>query len=528
MIIKFQLNKLSPKILRALLADFFSPRRAAGLALFNLLLAAILLMILATKFAWRFDLTANHRHSLSPASRQLLAQLNDPLVIKAFISSNLPAQLMSWRQDLIWFLKDYQRAGHGRVKLYFFNPDKDASAAKKAQQLGIPPLQFSSINHDKFQLSQGYLGLTLAFADRETTIAPITSLASLEYQLAAAIKKLTSRRLPLVAFSQGSGETPSSQLQLLDKLLRQGYRQEELNLSAAAAHYDDQIDVLVVNNPQQPLSRGGLLVIDQLLQHGKGVLILDDGFRVENSPQLGLWASKINNGLDKFLSHYGFQREAELIVDPMAALAVFRGQAGNFLLAYPFWPKISANGVNQTIPALNQLSGMVFPWVAPLKVKGTTWLLKTSPASYLAANPTNLNPAKKVAAKEKSRGAKIIAALRLRGGKSYFSAPAPGQLAKLKIRHFQENCPQMKLAVVGDGDFIKDSHLRQHPENASFFLNLLDYLRQDNSLLAIRSKPFRNRQLRPLRRGEKQALEIANFAFPLFFFVVLYFWQRRR
>jgi len=63
-------------------------------------------MVGMTVFA-RFDLTENNVYSLSPASRQAVADLAEPLTIKVFFTEDLPAPHNNTRRYLRDLLEEY-------------------------------------------------------------------------------------------------------------------------------------------------------------------------------------------------------------------------------------------------------------------------------------------------------------------------------------------------------------------------------------------------------------------------------------
>lgn len=500
------------------------------LVMLNLLLIAVLLTVLSNFLPYRIDLTSNKIHSLSPATKKILRELDDIVVIKAFISENLPSPLIPLRNNLVWFLENYRKEGKGKVQVKILDPSKDSEIENQAIQAGINPIQFSTLEQDKFQISKGYLGIVVSFGENQQVISAIQDLPNLEYHLTAAIKKVTEEKTKVVAFSSGNEDTPLSQIKILRRILSQSYSNQVINLSADSTKFNDQIDAVVINNPTKEVSKEGKIVLDQLIQKGKGVIILNNGFEVDED--MGI--SKNENGLDGLLSHYGFKIEKELIIDPQASLAAFRTAQGSFIIPYPLWPKISPKGFNKEIPAVSSLESLVLPWVSPIKIKeDVKWLVKTSSRSTLSAAPYQITPDQKFSGKAESEGEKIVAAIRLGKADSYFKNQKPDEqlLKKLNISQFAETSENIKLAVVSDADFIKDVHLQNNPENASFFLNLLDYLLQENDLLKIRGKQIINRPIKELTFKQKQTVKILNFAYPIVLLSSCYLlvaWLRKR
>ncbi|MEK6650211.1 MAG: hypothetical protein AABY75_04495, partial [Bacteroidota bacterium] len=88
--------------------------------------------------------------------------------------------------------------------------------------------------------------------------------------------------------------------------------------------------------------------------------------------------------------------------------------------------------------------------------------------------------------------------------------------------------PSTRIIVVGDGDFMKDE-LAGSRGNATFFINIVDYLADDAGLITIRSKNIAQPPLDVLDDGTKQAVKIANLLVPPILVVGygLLRWRRR-
>lgn len=111
-------------------------RIRSGLALQNLVFVALLLALvlllgyLAREHRIQWDITANARHSLSPASADILARLSGPVTITAYATPHDP-QLGDLRQMIRDFVTPYQRAKPD-LTLSFVDPTEQPKAAQAA------------------------------------------------------------------------------------------------------------------------------------------------------------------------------------------------------------------------------------------------------------------------------------------------------------------------------------------------------------------------------------------------------------
>lgn len=82
----------------------------------------VLLNVLGMRFFTRVDLTKNQTYTLSQVSKDLVGNLQDNLVIKAYFSDNLPAPYNNLRRQVRDILDDYRTYSNGYLNYEFYNP----------------------------------------------------------------------------------------------------------------------------------------------------------------------------------------------------------------------------------------------------------------------------------------------------------------------------------------------------------------------------------------------------------------------
>ncbi len=114
----------------------------------------------------RVDLTEGNIYSISPATRQYLAQLREPLLIRGYFSAKthpLLAPLVPRLRDLI---REYQLAGHGRVKAEFIDPQQHPDLEAEAnEKYGIKPVPFQVADRYQAALVNSYFQLLIQYGD---------------------------------------------------------------------------------------------------------------------------------------------------------------------------------------------------------------------------------------------------------------------------------------------------------------------------------------------------------------------------
>ncbi len=458
----------------------------------NIIIGLIILNLIIQFFPFSFDLTANRAHTLSPVTKKTLNEVDDLVTIKAYISDNLPANLLPLKETVSFTLNQYDKAGRQKVKVIFKNPQKNSEAEKEVQSLGIPPMRFSSVKSDQYQVVQGYFGLAIFHAGEKEVIPALQDINNLEYRLTSAIKNIQKEKLPTIGITSGSKELDLNQASALAETLSVNYQLQPIDLTAEDVNFNNFQSLLMIG-PKSEITESVQKRLDEFLMSGKGLILLLDKIDVDQN----LIGDKIDLKIDQWLNHYGFQLEDKLIIDSSSAMANFQTQQGQFITPYPFWVKTRSENGNQEIPVTSGLESVIFPWASPLKIKeNTEFLWKTSPSAKTTDQINNLDPNQKWNF-EKNTAQYTLAGLQLKNKSSYFN---------------EEKSADIKLAVVGDANFVSDQSVRSNPENINFILNLVDYLSQDSDLIEIRSKQIKSRPLKQIPEEQKPTYKYASLA----------------
>ena len=116
---------------------------------------------------WRFDWTKNKAYSISPATKTILAQLQEPLVIRGYFSAQthpLLAPLVPQIRDLI---EEYSVLGGGKVKSEFVDPRDNPELEEEAsQKYNIKPIPFQIASKYQAGLVNSYFNILLKYGDK--------------------------------------------------------------------------------------------------------------------------------------------------------------------------------------------------------------------------------------------------------------------------------------------------------------------------------------------------------------------------
>jgi ABC-2 type transport system permease protein len=138
-------------------------RALIGLAVLNALLANVWMAPITQA---RLDLTAHGDYSISPMTRQLVAQLDEPLVIEGFISERthpLLAPLVPQIRDLV---TEYAVHGGRNVTVRFRDPASDEELEQQiGEQYGIRSFPFGVTDRHSQAVINSYFHLLVQYGD---------------------------------------------------------------------------------------------------------------------------------------------------------------------------------------------------------------------------------------------------------------------------------------------------------------------------------------------------------------------------
>lgn len=154
----------------------------------------------------RADLTAQREFSLSPATLGLLENLQEPLLIRAYLSEKTHPLLAPLAPRIRDLLREYQIAGRGKVTAEAIDPIKDPNVeAEAARTYGIQPTPVQVAGRYEASLINTYFDILVRYGDQNTVLnfrdlieveprrdgTLDVRLRNLEYDLSRAIKKVT-------------------------------------------------------------------------------------------------------------------------------------------------------------------------------------------------------------------------------------------------------------------------------------------------------------------------------------------------
>ncbi len=480
----------------------------------------VLINLIGLNVFLRLDFTDDRVYSLSDASKRVVQNLDDPVTISAFFTTDLPAQFAANRRFLKDKLDDYRAYGGSNVQYRFVDPDESEELQAEALRYQIQPVQIQVIEENSVQLKNAYMGVAIQYESKREVIPFVQDLARLEYDLTSAIRRMTRERKPSVGFLTGHGEpNPLQDMQMLAEGLGANYESRTVNAEELAQ--DNKPDVLLIVAPTDTIPPEDLVAIDNYVMEGGRVGLLVN--RVAGDLNIGQ-AAELNIGLETLLGPYGADITPNLIMDENNSVVTVQRRQGFFTVAqqiqYPLFPV--ATRFNADNMMVSRLPSLMFYFVSSID---TTLVLPPGvtrePLIYSSSQSGEqrgffmLQPTQTSAT---LAGGPYVLGAAFTG--TFPSAYEPGRTSV-----------PTRLVVVGDGDLFNQSVLGgTAAAHAPFGLNLVDWLIQDEALLTIRAKSLQARTLRETSNSTKAFVKYANMVGPLL--IVLLFglarWSRRR
>ncbi len=467
----------------------------------------------------RFDLTHNKQYTLSKSSKRVVAGLEDLLTIKAYFSKTLPPYMTNFRRQVGDLLEEYQTYAKGNLRVEFIDPKGDPQLARTLQFQGIPQVQLNILEHDKYQVINAYLAMSIEYEDRREVIPAVLprGVENLEYNITSAIVKVISAQVrPIGLLTNNPRLDLKKDYRHLTEALERQYSVRYIDLTQRNA-IPRNLAALIIISPQDFTDRQ-LYDLDQFVMNGGKLICLIDTVEFEED---ALNASVKVPNITKLLKHYGINVHSDLVADLRShSMASFNTGFVSFTLPYPFFVKVRKEGFSSDSQIVNRLESLVLPWSSSVEANEAAAqglevarLVSTTPYALSQQAPFNLNPQQRLRPKKEDVEQLPLAVFVNGKFTSYFkdkpipeeptqpetTPPSPRPDEPQTITESSET----QILVVGNARFVADRHLFQFPSNLIFMQNAVDWMVLGEDLIGIRAREVTDRPLRELSDAQK-------------------------
>ena len=358
-------------------------RRGASKGVVGLVLvgaiAASSVVILAN-LPLRCDMTAENLYTLSKGSKAVLGQLTEDVTLKYYVSSSsaeMPMALKTYAQQVGNLLKEYERAGGGRLVVEEYDPKPDSDAEEWAQRYGVEP----QTGGNPFGAGI-YFGVVAVCGDREETLGVLSprTESTLEYDLTRLVTRVAWPERPVVGVMTSLPDVMGGQMNPMMMQMGQRPPQGWTAFSELAKDYDvrtvetdaekidDDVKTLVVLHPKN-LSDKALYAIDQFVLRGGKLVACVDPFsikdmqssRSQQNPMMGQMGGDGPSTLGKLFDAWGVKfEEGKISCDLEAATKLNNGQGG--VESNPAFLSLGTANMDKGDLIVADLTNVMFPF----------------------------------------------------------------------------------------------------------------------------------------------------------------------
>lgn len=498
------------------------------------LLVLIITNIVANLAFKRFDLTSDHRYTLSETSLTILSTVNEPLYVDVFLEGSFPGEFKKLQNETQQLLEEF-KAQNPNIVFQFINPlEDDTTRDKTIQQFyerGMLPINITVNNKGKQTEEVVFPWAVVSYGKKSTKVPLLknmlgastaqkveSSVQHLEYAFANGLNTVTQLRKKKIAVIKGNGQLHELQIGDFLRTVKENYFIGPFTLDSVAKNPNTTLkelqkyDLILVAKPTEAFTDPEKEVLDQFMVNGGKSLWLLDHVSIEMDSLMqsgeGLAAPRELN-LDDLFFKYGIRFKRDLVDDVLACpITLATGQQGN-ATQYNQYPWLFSPAVysDSKHPIVTNLDMIKYDFCNPIEILQNdikkTILLHSSQYSKEIGAPLLIN-LNRVAARPEPKDypkgyGNIPLAVLLEGS---FHSVYENRILPFKDASFRAIGKSGKMIVISDGDVVKnqldkdfqplelgyDKWTGKMYANKEFLLNCVNYLLDDNGLINIRTK----------------------------------------
>lgn len=463
-------------------ARFGTLAAASILVVFGILIA---INYLSTRHNKRWDLTAAHQFSLSDQTKKVLADLKEPIKIRVFARSD---DFQRFRDRLDEYT--YQSK---QVSVEYIDPEKRPGVA---QQLGVTALGT----------------IVLEYKGRNEKVN-----SDAEQELTNGLIKVIQGRQPKVYFTQGHGEKDTAGAQpggynaVVAGLTSGNFVVDKVVLAQQGAVPADA-DILIIAGLKTDFLAPEIDAVKAFLAKGGKLLVLLDPVLKADQPQ--------PTGLQGLLKDWGIEAGNDVILD-VSGMGRLIGTDESVPVAasYPPHPITEDFRLLTAYPLARSMS----PIEGGVNGHTAQKIVETSNRSWAETNLKSLSGGQPAKQDEGDKAGPVALA-------SAVSAPAtaaPPPATPPKEGEAPKTA-ETRIVAFGDSDFASNGALGV-AGNRDLFLNTVNWLAQQENLIAIRPRDPEDRRITLTADQERRIFFLTVLIVPgLVLLAGVQTWWRRR
>src|SRR5580692_5496728 len=487
----------------------------------------------------RVDLTQNKLYTLSPGTKQVLADLKEPINLYYYFSREAAAKqaplVMPYANRVREFLEELANRSNGKIHLRVVDPQPFSDDEDRAGEYGLQSLQAGGGDNLYFGLTgtnstDGRASIPSFQADREEF---------LEYDVAKLINELGTPKKPVIGLMstlglQGQFNPMTGQMgepwpivtQLQDLFTMR-------NLTADVDHIDKDVDVLMLVHPKA-LPPKTLYAIDQfVLRGGRVLLFLDPNSGADTAgqdPQNPLAGMMANHSSDlaPLLAAWGVDYDPTKVVGDLERGLEVRTSMQSPPVRHIGILGLSHGDMNQkdvisgSLDKINLATAGALAARPGAKTSFEPLLFSSTSAAPIPAQRFNaLTDPSTLRDGFKPTGVRYALAARITGPveSAFPQGPPPDEKAPAgpPAAHLTKSAQPANIVIIADTDMLMDYMWVQMHEvfgqrvaqafanNGDLVANILDNLSGSNALISVRGRATFSRPFERVEALRRQA-----------------------
>lgn len=538
-------------------------KKKTSVVLQLVLVVGIILVVnfIGSSFFSRIDLTDDKRHTISDASRELMANLKHEVLISIYFGGDLPPYYEAFEESMENMLEEMRISSSGMFDYQFVDPSEDPEMFERFAQKGFPPVplsvQTSFTSQERimvlpyaefsYQKQHSLINLiTNAYSNQQDGIQIYVdeAMRRFEYTIVSEVFNLTRDQFRTVGLLKGHGEYTVDDLGDLHRDTDRYYNFIQVDLRDGKAMAPSILDLLIVAQPDTALSDREVYEIDQYLMRGGQVIFLMDFERVDFTvgEQRSAMTFLRKTNLDQFFMDHGIKLNYNLINDPShgkLALGSMSAAFGNENQQYnwPFFPMIRDLSSHPTTRYISKVlmryASSIDTFPAPEAVTKTVLMRSSTPTRLRDGNQfidlaDELSRMKSGADRQFYDKPGQITGIMAEGQFQSIwqnrppptdsAAPIPPAAPFLASSYSGET---PRFVLISDGEFAQgsrgpDGRKYLPVENKLMMQNLIDYMTGQDLLTRLRPRAFNERRIDPGKvEGNRFKIQLLNIGLPL-------------
>lgn len=545
----------------------------------------VLVNYLASLFHVRMDLTSEKRYTLSQPTKELLASLNDEVMITVFLEGDMPAGFKKLSNASRELLSEFREISGNAVRVEFSRPGEGLDDTARAaflyylsDSLGLKPtnVKVTASAGESQEERLLYAGALVEHKGRELAVNLLegqsltggyeslnNAEALLEYKFANAIQQLNRDTVPVVGYLVGNGQPLTYNVfDLIERTLKPNYGFGFLPVDSVPL-IPREFDLLMIVKPTIPFNDAQKLKLDQYVMHGGKIIWLIDNLYAEMDSLMRTQSDFVafDRGLniEDLLFRYGARINQDLLQDLKSdKVPLVVGSYGNDpqmqLVPWPYFPLLgsfSGHPVSKNLADVLSIFPNTIDTISSAEVKKTV-LLASSANSRTLQTPAmvSLNSVKNEDDLKTFNKSFLPVAVLLEGNfrSLYENRLGRAQADSLAAigQPFLGRSGDNQMIIISDADIVTNVFTQNEGPlqmgynqftgvqyaNRDFILNSIEYLVNPKGVLEARSKDLTLRLLDPARVEEDKGFwQMVNLVLPVLVVLTgagIYQWLRKR